>query len=177
MKNQNVLDDLRRKTKPERVKAIMQNAVFIFSEEFISFLEGLMEFAKTISDDPGYFERIYVGEDSDFLNLMKIEMEEQAKLVEEVLTSIQEFENQHHAQVLISSRNEKLFHTSASKPIEEILPCGKCDELIKSHGLCNGCLSGRFPDKVSERLQTNDKVVENNMISNKEILSTKHFKP
>jgi hypothetical protein len=176
MKNQTLLDELGRKPRKERVRAILQNSDYILGEEFLSFLQGLLEFAKTTSDDPGYFERIYVGENTEFLNLMKTEMEEQAELVKDVWNSIQDFKNQQRAQVLIKTSDAQIFNTAAGKSIEEVLPCGKCDELIKSHGLCNGCLSGRFPDKVSERLQNNDEFTQQHLVSNKEIISNQQLK-
>lgn len=176
MKNQNLLDKLGRKPKRERLKAILKNSDYILSEEFISFLKGLREFAQATKDDPAYFERIYIGENSSFLEEMKIEMEKQAMLVEDVWNSILEFKNQHNAHVLVRTHDAKVFNTSSGKSVEEILPCGKCDELIKSHGLCNGCLTGRFPDKVSERLQKNSESKNQDLITNREILFNRHYK-
>lgn len=176
MKNQNLLDELGRMSNRERLKAILKNSDYIFSEEFISFLKGLLEFADTTTDDPSYFERIYVGEDSSFLEEMKNEMGKQAELVKDVWNSILDFKNHHSAHVLIRESDAKIINTTADETMEELLSCGKCDELIKSHGLCNGCLSGRFPEKIVEKLQPNSKSKDQYLISNKEILWNQHFK-
>lgn len=176
MKNQNLLDELGRMPKRERLKAILKNSDYIFSDEFIGFLSGLLEFADTTRDDPSYFERIYVGEDSSFLEEMKYEMGKQAELVKDVWNSIVDFKNQHSAHILIRTSDAKVISTSADKSIEEVLPCGKCDELIKSHGLCNGCLTGKFPEKVAETLQISAKSKDQKLISNGEILSNQHFR-
>ena len=153
MKNQDLLDELGKKPDQKRLEAITKNSEYILSEEFVTFLEGLLEFAEITQNDPGYFERIYVGEDSSFLELMKSEMEKQTEVVKDVWETVQCFRNQHNIQILVKTGKSEIFADSLGKSIAEILPCGKCDELIKSYGLCNLCLSGRISKKVMETLK------------------------
>lgn len=172
MKNQLILDELGKLSQKSRLKKIAKKKEYILGEDFISFLKGQLEFAEAIRNNPSYFERIYMGENSEFLKFMKSEMEQQASMAREVWQSIENFVEQHDMNVLLKTGLASIFGDKAHDSFEDHLPCGKCNELIKSHGLCTGCLSGDLPKQVKETLQNKSDADSNsNLVGNKEILS------
>jgi len=178
MKNQILLDDLGKLSRSARQKIIAKKKKIVFSEDFLSFLKGQLEFAESIRKNPSYFERIYMGEDSEFLNFMKSEMEQQTKIARDVWLSIEKYVEQHDMNVLLKTGLASLFGNTAQVSFEDHLPCGKCNELINSHGLCTGCLTGDLPKQVKETLQNKtDSDTNSKLVGNKEILSEYNKNP
>ena len=176
MKNQNLLDELGRKSNKERLTTIKENADYILSDEFISFIRGQIEFVESIDNGARYFDRVYVGEDSSFLEFMKSEMEKQAEVVYKVWRSIEMFTTRHDIKILLKTGLASIFKNCTQEAANEDLPCGKCNELIRNHSLCQACLSGQLPKWIKEALQQELQLREQTqLLDNQEIISNNKY--
>jgi len=152
MKNQILLDNLIKMNETDRLRAVIKDKETILGDEFITFMRGQIEFAESVEKGAGYFDKVYVGEDSSFLNFMKKEMEIHAVNVDIVWNSIQRVVRYLDEKLLFETGMIGALNNHVEAISERKHACYKCSELVESHGLCNGCLhTGKQPVSAKQK--------------------------
>lgn len=158
IKHQTSLERLIIMSEPERLKSIIENRDTILSDEYITFMKGQIEFAESMENGAGYFDKVYVGEDISFLNFMKKEMEKHAVNVDIVWKSMKRAVHYLDEKLLFETGLKGILTDHFQEISSEAIPCYKCSELSNSHGLCNGCLhTGKPPETAKQNKEIFDK--------------------